>query len=166
MSIINGYQSPKFTVITPAGVNEIPLVLTNSEGLVEKYEIKKKEHELLNYSIASKIDGFKIIWTLNYDEFAESDTMLRVKQILEYAKAGYDLWLTPRTDHPWRSFNVYVSMDDFEMGIRRGGAMAKAHRLVVLEFATVNIEPDLKWYSNDFIPHFTHVCNESIKFVI
>ncbi len=167
MPIINGYQNPRITILNGGSTAAvIDLALTNSEGLVEKYDIKKLEHELLNYTVASRIEGFKITWTLNYDEYATGEQMMLIKQILEYSKLGYRLFLTPRKDHPWRGFEVYVSMDNFELGLRRGGAAAKAHRLVVLEFSTVKLEPDLKWFSSDFVPHLTHVCNESIKFII
>lgn len=167
MPTINGYKHPYIRIINNGRLEgEYDLALTNSEGLIEKYEIKKLEHELLNYSVASRIEGFKISWTLNYDEYISGESLLQIKEILEFAKFGYKIFLTPRKDHPWRAFEVYVSMDDFELGLRRGGASAKAHRLVVLGFTTVNLEPNLKWYSNDFTPHFTHVCNESIKFII
>ena len=167
MGIINGYQNPRFTILNNGTLTAvIDLPLTNSEGLVEKYDIRKLEHELLNYSIASRIEGFKITWTLNYDEYVTGESLMLIRQVFEYAKQGYKLFLTPRIEHPWRAFEVYVSMDNFELGIRRGGIAAKAHRQVVLEFATVNIEPDLKWYDANHIPVLTHVCNESIKFII
>jgi hypothetical protein len=167
MGILNGYKHPRITVRSAGSVIAvIDLPLTNSEGMVETYEIKKLEHELLNYSVASRIEGFKIRWTLNYDEFITGDSMLLIKQLLEYAKLGYELILTPRRDHPWRSFSVYVSSGDFELALRKGGIAAKGHKNVVIELATVNLEPDLKWYSNDHLPVFTHTCSESIKFVL
>jgi hypothetical protein len=166
MSILNGYQNPKFTIINNGIIETVELPLTNSAGLTESYSIVNQRVSTIGFRRKSSIYGFHISWRLNYDEFITAETLTKIKRVLEYAKAGSKIHLTPRADHPWRAFEVYVSMDNFELGIRRGGMAAKAHRLVVLEFSTVNIEPDLKWFSNDFTPNFTHVCNESIKFII
>lgn len=167
MSIINGYQAPRFTILSNGSViATIDLPLTGSGGLVEGYTIVNQRATNIAFSRSQKIHGFHITWQLNYDEYITGESMLLIKQIIEYAKAGYDIWLTPRKDHPWRAFKVYISSDNFSLGLRKGGSAAKAHRLVVLEFATIDAEPDLKWYTSDTVPVITHVCNESIKFII
>jgi hypothetical protein len=167
MSIINGYQNPRFTIRNNGqNVATIDLPLTNSAGLIESYSVVKQQVSTIEFKRKCVIYGFHITWQMNYDEYITGESMMLIKQILEYAKAGYTLILYPRKDHPWRNFEVYVSMDNFELGLRRGGIAAKAHRNVALEFSTVNLEPDLKWFSSDYIPNLTHVCNESIKFII
>lgn len=152
MSIINGYLNPKF-IIRSNGHNiaSIELPLTNSGGLVESYDIIKQQVSTIEFRRKSMIYGFHITWQMNYDEYITGESALKIKQILEHAKAGNTLILVPRKDHPWRNFEVYVSMDNFELGLRKGGPAAKAHKSVVLQFSTVNIEPDLKWYNSSNI---------------
>jgi len=154
MGIINGYKNPVFRLINKTGgyIN-VELPLTNSGGLVEDYEIVKIKHDLLqtdsegNYNIKTvqKILGYRIFWTLHYNEFITGESLLLIQQIIEHEKSGGKIMLIPRLDYEARGFEVYTSMDNFSLGLRRGGAKAKFHRLPVLRFATVNIEPDLKW---------------------
>lgn len=152
---INGYRNPVFHIYTAAGAWEtaISLPLTNTGGLVEGYEIKKIEHELLNYSVESEIKGFKIFFTLNYDEHISGEALMSIKSLLEYARAGYKLYLIPRAEIYWRSFEVYVSMNNFEVGIRRGGAKAKYNRMVLLEFATKHLQTSLNWVETGSIQY-------------
>ncbi len=157
MGIINGYKNPLFKLVYKTGAYAfIELPLTNSGGLVEDYEIVKIKHDLLqsgangsyNIMTVQKILGYKIYWTLHYNEFITGEALLLVKQILDHEKSGNKLMLIPRSDCKAREFEIYTSMDNFSLGLRKGGAKSKFHRLPVLQFATVNIEPDLKWALN------------------
>jgi hypothetical protein len=76
------------------------------------------------------------------------------------------LFLTLRTDYPLRTFEVYVSTSNFELGIHKGGASAEYNKGPVIQFATVNLEPDLKWYVPGEKQTVTFLNTESIKFVI
>ena len=154
MGIINGYKNPVFKLINKTGgYVTVELPLTNSGGLVEDYETVKIKHDLLqtgadgsyNIKTVQKILGWRIFWTLHYNEFITGESLLLIKQILDHEKSGGTLKLVPRADHIAREFEVYTSMENFSLGLRRGGAKAKFHRLPVLRFATVNIESDLKW---------------------
>ncbi len=154
MGIINGHKNPLFKLVKDSSTySGVELPLTNSAGLVEDYEIVKIKHDLLqtgsngnnNVKTVQKILGYRIYWTLYYNEFITGESLLLIKQILEHEKSGGTLMLTPRADHKAREFEVYTSMNNFSLGLRKGGAKAKFHRLPVLQFATVNIEQDLKW---------------------
>ena len=154
MGIINGYKNPKFRLINKTGGHiTVELPLTNSGGLIEDYEIVKFKHDLLhtdsegNYNVKTvqKILGYRIYWRMHYNDFITGETLLLIKQVLDHEKSGGKLMLTPRADHKTREFEVYTSMDKFSLGLRKGGAKAVYHRLPVLQFTTVNLEPDLKW---------------------
>ncbi|HEY3250929.1 MAG TPA: hypothetical protein VGK25_07410 [Ignavibacteria bacterium] len=170
--IINGYKYPRIKTVVDRGVKTYDLSLTNSKGLIETYELRKIEHELIDLSDPKKISinqfwlGFKIIWTLHYDEFIDSADLTKIKAVLEAANSGGQLLLTPRIDFPLRTFEVYAANSNFELGIHKGGADAKYNKGPVIQFATVNLEPDLKWYEPGERQSVTFVNTENIKFII
>lgn len=154
MGIINGYKNPLFKLVNKTGAYAVvELPLTNSGGLVEDYEIVKIKHDLLqsgtngsyNVKTVQKILGYRIFWTLYYNEFITGESLMLFKQILDHEKSGGKLLIIPRRDCTAREFEIYTSMNNFSLGLGKGGAKAKYHRLPVLQFAAVNIEPDLKW---------------------
>ncbi len=57
MSIINGYKEPRFKIVDSNGtvIETIDLPMTNEKGLIESNEIKKIEHELVDYSTLQSI---------------------------------------------------------------------------------------------------------------
>jgi hypothetical protein len=153
-NIINGYSSPRFRILYKTGAfkEDIDLPLTNESGLIESCDIKQLVHEFIDFSAKQTIYGYRIHFTLHYDRFVQEETLLKIEKILSYAKGPFKLIIIPRIDHPWRWFEVYVSMDNFDLGILRGGAKAIGHRLPVLVFTTVNLEQELKWYAGDYNP--------------
>jgi len=170
--LINGYKHPRIITVSQGKQFIYELNLTNSKGLVETYEFKKLEHELISLAdfndieILQKMQGFRIYWTLNYDEFISGEDMLTLKQILEDALAGNKIILVPRVDFPLRNFEVIVSSSGFELGISKGGEFASHNRLPVIRFVTKKLEPDLKWFTPGEKQNVTMVNNESIKMAI
>jgi hypothetical protein len=170
--LLNGNKYPRIKTVVDREVKTYDLSLTNSKGLIETYELKKIEHELIDLTNLQNVSvnqfwlGFKIIWSLHYDEFIGADDLLKIKSVLEAAKSGGRLFLTPRVDYPLRTFEVYVSSSNFELGIHKGGALAEFNRGPVIQLATVNLEPDLKWYTPGERQTVTFVNTETIKFAI
>lgn len=165
MGTINGYGRPvvRISSAAPSGGGDssdpgndiiVTLPLTNSAGLTETYEIKKISHELINISgntneivHAQKILGYIITFTLNYNRWITGRSLYEaVKKIFDAAKAGKRLFITPREDAPWREFEVLLANDTLELGLNKGGIKASSHRLPVLKFRSVRLEPDLKWF--------------------
>ncbi|RPI19013.1 MAG: hypothetical protein EHM58_03095 [Ignavibacteriae bacterium] len=146
-NIINGWQNPIFKIYNSLGVllETIELPLTNSRGLVESYEIIKKQTEVIDYTIKEKLLGYRITFSLYYDEYVSGDTLLNVKSILNHAKLGNKLVIIPRADSPDRTFEVIVNMDKFDIGLLKGGAKAIGHRLPVLQFTTKYLQAELNW---------------------
>jgi hypothetical protein len=147
--IINGYKEPRF-LITSSGdapvTVAIDLPLTNDKGLIESYDIKKIQHELIDYSTVQSIKGYIIHFTLNYDIWITGETLMKIKQILDSALAGSKIQLMPRVDLPARIFEVYVSMDTFSLGILQGnGFYPQAHQYPVLVFSTKYLQDSLDW---------------------
>lgn len=145
----NGHNNPRFEIYNSAGskIDTIDLPLTNSKGLVESYEIKKLEHELSDFTILSEIKGYRINFTLHYDEYVSGDTLILIQNIINYAYGGYKLVLIPRSDvlFSWRKFEVYISMNSFDLGIGKGGVAAINNRLPILVFTTKFLQSSLQW---------------------
>ena len=149
MNTINGYKEPRFNIYNADGglVSTIDLPLTGDKGLVESYEVKKIRHELVDYSTLQRINGYIIHFTLNYDSFIQADALMKIKQLLDYASGGYRIELIPRKDFTWRKFDVYLSSDNFELGLLGGYNNSKGHRLPVLVFSTRFLQTEIPWYS-------------------
>lgn len=170
--VINGYRNPRIITVSGAVNTVYDLSLTNSKGLVETYEIKKLEHELISLSqfneieILQLIHGFRVYWTLNYDEFISPDDLIKLKYVFEDAMCGKQIIIVPRVDFPLRAFEVLISSSSFSLGIHKGGEDSAYHRLPVIQFVTKNLEHDLKWFLPGEKQYVTMVNSESIKIVI
>jgi hypothetical protein len=151
MSIINGFKEPRFNIVSSKGVliDTIDLPLTNEKGLIESYEIKKIEHELIDFTTLQSILGYKIKFTLHYDEFVEADTLLKIKSILDYEKVGNRIILIPRIDLATRNFEVIYSGEGFELGTLHDSQSGEGHYLPEFEWTTKFLHPTLDWY----VPH-------------
>ena len=88
-----------------------------------------------------------ITFTLNYNRFITGEVLYdSVKKIFEAAKAGWKIVLQPRSEAPWREFEVILANETLELGINKGGSKAYTHRLPVLVFKSKRLEPDMKWF--------------------
>ena len=154
-SIINGYKEPRFKItdLNGALIDTIDLPLTNTKGLLESNEIIKIEHALLNHSIEQSILGYKIKFTLHYDEFVEGDTLLKIKSILDYEKTGCRIFLFPRIDLEIRSFEVIYSGDSFDLGTLHDSQIGEGHYLPIFEWTTKYLQDTLKWIDPTAIPY-------------
>lgn len=142
-NFINGHKAPKFRI--KDGVNLIDtLILPITEGLIESTEELKTEHELLNYEIVKNVHGFRLSWALPYKNYANKETMLKIQQILRYSKAGYQIYLMPRLDCPWRNYQVILN-SGIEYGIHGHGALAVGNKGVEMSFVTKDLIDDTGW---------------------
>lgn len=158
MSIINGHSFPVVKLFDPERPGEplftISLPLTNSEGLVESYQIRKITHELISPGLTNPaittqqvILGYMISFTLHYNRFIRGEDLYNgIKKIFDAAKSGWKIVLVPRADAGWREFEVILANETLELGLNKGGKKAAFHRLPILIFKTRELEPDLKWF--------------------
>jgi hypothetical protein len=147
MNIINGYKNPRFSILKSldGSSSTIDLPLTNTDGLTETYEMLKVSHEFCDYSFETQLVGFRIHFTLDYSQYLTGTTLLAIRQILLSAKAGDTIYIIPRADKPLRKYEVVVSMDNFELGLLKGGVNSPGHKLPVLTFTTKYLQTDLGW---------------------
>jgi hypothetical protein len=147
MNIINGYKNPAFSILKSIdrSTTNINLPLTNTDGLIETYEMLKVSHEFCDYSFETQLMGFRIHFTLNYSQYITGTALLSIRQVLIAAKNGDTIYIIPRADKPLRQYEVVVSMDNFELGLLKGGASSPGHKLPVLTFTTKYLQTDLGW---------------------
>lgn len=149
MSYINGVSYPILEITDQYGQRlkenaYFALPLTNSGGLIETYEEQNIFYTYLNYKREKKILGYFVNFTLNYNEFANKDTMLKIFQLLNWefaistnpAYANYRIYLTPRADVPSRRFEVIGRNETMSMGVLRGGTLTAGHKGIVLNYTT------------------------------
>ena len=148
MSFINGWRNPVFKIYEqPSNIllNTISLPIVNASGLIENVQTLNVTHEFNSRKLIQKILGYRITWTLPYDEFANADTMILIQEIIRYCKSGHKVVLTPRSDLPGRSFEVLYTGEELEMGIKRGGSTSVGNRLTVITFTTKYMLDDIGW---------------------
>jgi len=142
MSYINGYSYPIFRIYSSVGVllDTIELTLTGRDGLREKYNELNIRHEFLNYSRKKSFQGVHIDFTLNYSEFTNKTTSLKIFNLLNYEAQGKIIYLQPRADIGSRSFEVIGMNDTIELGILKGGVNAGGNYGITLNYTTANKE--------------------------
>lgn len=156
MNFINGWKWPVFKIYDSANNNvllaSITLPIVNASGLIERVQTLNITHEFNSRKLVQRILGYRITWTLPYDEYAKGDTMMKIQEILRHCKTGRTIFLTPRADLPTRSFEVIYTGEELDMGIKRGGVNAVGNKLTVIEFTTKNMIDDIGWVNpNDII---------------
>lgn len=153
-SFVNGYLTPSFQLVKNGTVYaQIDLPETNEGGLTETWTPVFKEHELWNNRIVRQLRGWRVTFKLDYTQFTRKDTLLAIKQILDYEKDGFDIYIIPRIDEIQRKFKVYFSGDSIDINIMRGGAIAGGNKSVEVSWTTLElqqrfevIDPDLDFF--------------------
>jgi hypothetical protein len=125
MSIILGTGKTIFKAITGRDT-DIIFPLTNSgRGLVIGYDVKKKEHDLLNYSTAQRIDGYKLIFDLSFEDFVFGDTMMKFKALVNSLQAGNRWNIYPRSNNEFLYYEILWVSDNFEVANETGNQFHK-----------------------------------------
>lgn len=150
INFINGWKQSKLRVKNGAVLIDT-IILPITEGLIESTEELKTEHELLNYEVVKDVHGYRLSWRLPYSQYANKQTMLMIQQLLRYSKAGYQIYLMPRIDCPWRNFEVIYNNDSLDYGIKRGGINAVGNNALEIKFVTKNLINDTGWIDPDSI---------------
>lgn len=158
---INGSGKPR--IICSNGVRasfNLDLPETNENGLTETWEEKYILHRIIspsftNYTqqIVKKSLGWVVTFTFDYTRYIQKNDLLKIKKILDYAKAGWTIKLIPRVDDLSRQFEVLYSGETLDINIMGGGERAIGNKSVVLKFTTTGLvssfdirDPDLVDY--------------------
>lgn len=148
LNFLNGWKNPIIKVLTSRNIvlETIELPFAGKEGLKESIEELNVTHELNNFTTLKKVFGYRITWKLPYKEYANVSTMMKIKKILDYQRAGYKLVLIPRKDLPLRKFEILYTGKSLEYGIHGHGINAIGNKDVELEFQTKYLVEDLKFF--------------------
>ncbi len=140
-----GWRNPVFKIYDSVNnvIEEIELPIVNKSGLLENISEMKVKHELNDFTLLQKTFGYRLKWTLPYDEYLNITTMLNIQEILRYQKIGYKIILTPRKDVKLRRFEVHYTGDSLEYGIHGKGSLSIGMKNVKIEFTTKYLIEDL-----------------------
>lgn len=145
-------------------IQEVILELTNAEGLIETAIPINITHTLIDYTILKKDIGWRLKWTLHYNEWITIDNLLKIQEILRYAKQGFNVNFTPRIDLPQRNFEVIFNSDNIDVGVINQRGKYFLNKGVILEFITKQIINDLNYIDIDNIPF--GIFSDEFAFVI
>jgi hypothetical protein len=143
-NFVNGYRNSAFRIIKNGTVYaQIELPETNEGGLTEKWTPIYKEHELWNNKIVRSLRGWRVTFTLDYTNYITKDSLMSVKQIVDFEKDGYDIYIFPRVDRLQRKFKVFFSGDEIDINIMRGEVYSKGNKSVELSWTAKDLIQDL-----------------------
>ena len=132
----------------------IDLPLTNSNGLTISWEEVSIKHLLISQRrMAKKILGWTVKFTLDYSEYIQKNDLIKIKTIIDSARAGWTLRLVPRVDDLSSYYDVYYSGQSLDINILHGGTNAIGNKSVVLEFTTIDLQPSLNFTDPDLVPY-------------
>jgi hypothetical protein len=163
---MNAVGKPKFRIYSENNlIQEITLDLTNTEGLIETAIPINISHTLIDYTITKKEIGWRLKWTLHYNEWITIDNLLKIQEVLRYARQGFNINFTPRIDLPQRNYEVVFSSDNISIGIITQKGKYFLNKGVILEFTSKQILNDLNIINIDNIPFAVYSADE-FAFVI
>jgi hypothetical protein len=150
---MNAIGQSKFRIYSNQNlIQEIILDLTNEAGLIETAIPINISHTLIDYTIIKKEIGWRLKWTLHYNEWITIDNLLRLQEVLRYSKQGFNVNFTPRVDLPQRNYEVVITNEAIDIGIINKRNRYIYNKLVVLEVMTKNLIQDLNWSNINYVP--------------
>lgn len=141
-NIINGYSFPKFKILDTDNNqigDDIDLCVTNSDGLIESYGNEDIIHILeKNREIVKIYKDERITFTLHYNQFIDSENLLKIDKIHQLERNGYKVMLYPRSDILSRRFEVTYTGDEIQIGLNQDAE--QGHRLLIVKWETKRLE--------------------------
>jgi hypothetical protein len=138
---VNGYKNPRFVIRNQDNsfVENIDLMECGKEGLLETHDPEYIRQKLWRGRLTQEFQGWRLIFTLNYNEFINSPNMMKVVKIIDYVNIGDKrIYIVPRVDNVGRFYEVFHD-GPIDLGIMRGGKFAKGNKHVKLKFLSVDL---------------------------
>ncbi len=144
---INGYKNP-LIIITDLQNNQIAKYefKLDKDGLTEEIILIKSRKTNIKNNIIYKRKGIFRKFTLSLKQKSNLQNTLNVINIVNYANITdsfenplYKIFIVPRKDYEYNSFQVELLNDSITMKIQRGGIFSKGMKGIELVFETINI---------------------------
>lgn len=147
LDYINGLGVARLRITDGTRQHILTLDKCNVKGQIEKSQKIQTVHETLNRRIRTKIYGYRLKFTLHFDQILNNkEVLIGLERIYNLEISGWTLYLTPRTDLDFavREFEV-ISGEELNMkpdtSDRRSVTGMEG---IVLEFTTVGVHT-LNW---------------------
>lgn len=159
-SFVNGWKNPRFTVYNKNKhiVYQTAFSELNEQGMLESHEEITIQREDLANTIKEYFLGYRIHFTLHYNQFINLDTLMKFKTIADYqhknsdAEAPYEIFLTPNEDNLVRRFQVLFSNENIDLGVLRSGEKIFGNKNVLFKLKTVQTYKDFQIFDPAKIP--------------
>ncbi|MBS1513852.1 MAG: hypothetical protein JSS63_02395 [Bacteroidetes bacterium] len=142
----NGWRNPRFSVYNKNKnlICECTFRELNDGGMLENHEEVTIQREDLNRTLKEYFLGYRLHFTLHYNQFINLDTLLRFKTVVDYQhskdeSSPYKIYLTPNEDNLTRRFEVIFSNENIELGIIRSGERVYGNRGVIFKLQSVEL---------------------------
>ncbi len=152
INYINGYKNP-LIIITDLNNNQVAKyeLTLDKDGLTEEIILIRSRNTNINNNILYKRKGIFRKYTLSLKQKSNLQNTLNIINIINYANITdefnyplYKLYIVPRKDYEYNSFQVELLNDSISMKIQKGGLLANGMKGIELTFETINIE---KYYT-------------------
>ncbi|MBS1494722.1 MAG: hypothetical protein JST55_14500 [Bacteroidetes bacterium] len=158
---VNGWKNPRLTVYDRYNnfVGNYTFNELNGEGMVESHEEVVIQREDLNKQMKEYFLGYRLHFTLYYNQFINLDTLFKFKTVVDYQRSKSELspfkiYLTPNEDNLARRFEVLFANENIELGLIKTDFRAYGNKGVILKLQTVNLEKAYPLFDPANIPYF------------
>ncbi len=142
-----GYQQAK-VIITDTDYSIIESFLLpccSSTGKTRSFEFAGSRQETWKNSLIDSSEGQRLKYVLNFDEYANKDSVAMFLKILNYNNDGARgrgkkyLYLMPHIDRPYIIHKVVLNNTSFDLQLLEATDYTDGYMLPVLEFITVDL---------------------------
>lgn len=161
---INGSDKFRIRLVDASGISETLNFSFRYQALNEYDTTVSIRHELIKGSIIKKPKFVKLKWEIDFTEWLEKNDAKLINKLKNAEMDGYKIFLTPHIDLPGRYFQVNIVEDERKLGKHYG--RYTPNKDYVITFENTNTINRHNWLDPDDIPVITHVCDQSIKFIV
>lgn len=150
-TFVNGWQNPRFTVYNAANqiIYQCTIAGLNQDGLIESHEEVSIKRTDLNYTLKEYFIGYRLHFTLYYNQFINLETLLKFKNVVDYqrksnAAGPYKIFLTPNEDNLARRFEVIFTNENIDIAAIKSSGRAFGNKAVIFKLQTVDLYKDFQ----------------------
>lgn len=145
-SYANGVRNPRFSVYNSSNhlVYQCTFSELNQDGMIETHEEVTIQREDLNRTLKEYFLGYRLHFTLHYNQFINVETLLKFKTIVDYQRSknsstSYKIYFTPNEDNLGRRFEVIFTNENIELGIIKSGNSVYGNKGVIFKLQAVDL---------------------------
>lgn len=148
-NIVNGYSYTKFIIndSNNENIETITFGHANQKGIVTGYVREYVQKKTLGGAIIQKFKGYRLTFTIYFDEIIKKSNTLKAKKIFEYLNdSDYRVFIMPHEDAPGNQSEIVNATDELTIGMISALDDSPGNNQVVLQFVSKYLVQTLPIY--------------------